>query len=50
MKATLSSFNLSNKRITFLLSLFIVIYVGKSGFESHTKHTAEATNMDLFHS
>ena len=24
--------------------------VGKSGFVSHTKHTAEATNMDLFHS
>ena len=23
---------------------------GKSGFVSHTKHTAEATNMDLFHS
>ena len=25
-------------------------YVGKSGFVSHIKHTAEATNMDLFHS
>ena len=24
--------------------------VGKSGFVSHTKHTAKATNMDLFHS
>ena len=24
--------------------------VGKSGFVSHTKHTVEATNMDLFHS
>ena len=24
--------------------------VGKSGFISHTKHIAEATNMDLFHS
>ena len=23
---------------------------GKSGLVSHTKHTAEATNMDLFHS
>ena len=23
--------------------------VGKSGFVSHTKHTAEVTNMDLFH-
>ena len=23
---------------------------GKSGFVSHIKHTAEATNMDLFHS
>ena len=24
--------------------------VGETGFVSHTKHTAEATNMDLFHS
>ena len=24
--------------------------VGKSGFVSHTKHIAEATNMDLYHS
>ena len=24
--------------------------VGKSGFVSHTKHIAEATSMDLFHS
>ena len=24
--------------------------VGKSGFVSHSKHTAEATNMDLFYS
>ena len=24
--------------------------IGKSSFVSHTKHTAEATNMDLFHS
>ena len=24
--------------------------VGKSGFVSHTKHIAEATNVDLFHS
>ena len=24
--------------------------VGKSGFLSHTKHIAEATNMNLFHS
>ena len=24
--------------------------VGKSGFVSHTKHIAEATNMNLFHS
>ena len=24
--------------------------VGKFGFVSHTKHIAEATNMDLFHS
>ena len=27
-----------------------LVHVGKSGFVSHTKHTAEATNMDLFHS
>ena len=25
-------------------------FVGKSGFVSHTKHTKEATNMDLHHS
>ena len=25
-------------------------HVGKSGFASHTKHTAEATNTDLLHS
>ena len=24
--------------------------VGKFGFVSHTEHTAEATNVDLFHS
>ena len=24
-------------------------YDGKSGFVSHTKYIAEATNMDLFH-
>ena len=24
--------------------------IGKSGFVSHTKHTVEATNMNLFHS
>ena len=26
------------------------VVVGKSGFVSHTKHTAEATYIDLFHS
>ena len=26
------------------------IAVGKTSFVSHTKHTAKATNMDLFHS
>ena len=26
------------------------VYVGKSGFVSHTKYITEATNMDLFHS
>jgi len=24
-------------------------YVGKFGFVSHTKHTAEVTNLNLFH-
>ena len=27
-----------------------VLPIGKSGFISPTKHIAEATNMDLFHS
>ena len=27
-----------------------VVTIGKSSFVSHTKHIAEATNMDLFHS
>ena len=27
-----------------------VVAVGKFGFVSNTKHIAEATNMDLFHS
>ena len=26
------------------------IYIGKSSFASHIKHTAEATNTDLLHS
>ena len=26
------------------------VFVGKSGFVSHTKHIAEATNMDIFYS
>ena len=30
--------------------VFKAILVGKSRFVSHTKHTTEATNMDLFHS
>jgi len=32
------------------LTLGLVLSVGKSGFVSHIKHTAEATNMDLFYS
>ena len=35
-------------KITLLCLQLLV--EGKSGFVSHTKHTAEATNMDLFHS
>ena len=31
-------------------NLALIPIVGKSGFVSHTKHIAEATNMDLFHS
>ena len=31
-------------------NLALIPIVGKFGFVSHTKHTAEATNMDLFHS
>ena len=31
-------------------NLALISIVGKSGFVSHTKYTAEATNMDLFHS
>ena len=27
-----------------------IVCEGKSGFVSHTKHIAEATNLDLFHS
>ena len=30
--------------------LALIPIVGKSGFVSHIEHTAEATNMDLFHS
>ena len=31
-------------------NLALILIVGKFGFVSHTKHIAEATNMDLFHS
>ena len=31
-------------------NLTLIPIVGKSGFVSHTKRVAEATNMDLFHS
>ena len=30
-------------------NLALIPIVEKSGFVSHTKHTAEAKNMDLFH-
>ena len=32
------------------LGKHLTLAVGKSGFVSHTKHTTEAINMDLFHS
>ena len=35
---------------TWYENLALIPIVGKSGFVSHTKHIAEATNMDLFHS
>ena len=42
---------LDQVRLVFLLTLlFLLDFVGKSGFVSHTKLTAEATFMDLFHS
>ena len=31
-------------------NLALIPIVGKFGFASHTKHTAEATNTDLLHS
>ena len=31
-------------------NLALIPIVGKSGFASHTKHTAEVTNTDLLHS
>ena len=33
-----------------ILKTALILFVGKSGFVSHTKHTAKATNTDLFHS
>ena len=39
--------------LNYQYKIFLKFYqdiVGKSGFVSHTKHTAEGTNMDLFHS
>ena len=35
---------------TWYENLALIPIVGKSGFVSHTKHTAKATNMNLFHS
>ena len=31
-------------------NLALIPIVGKSGFSSHTKHTAKAINTDLLHS
>ena len=44
---------LYNSEYWYLNYVILSIYQindGKSGFVSHTKHIAEATNMDLFHS
>ena len=35
---------------SMILKTALIPIVGKSGFASHPKHTAKATNMDLLHS
>ena len=35
---------------TWYENLAMIPIVGKSGYVSHTKHTAKATNIDLLHS
>ena len=41
---------LLDSEILLFIIIFNCLFEGKSGFVSHTKHTAEATNVDLFHS
>ena len=43
---------LVNEHDRWMLGLGMIdaMFVGKSGFVSHIKHTAEATIMDLLHS
>ena len=44
---------LIRKIIQYIIDYLLIILVGlvgKSGFVSHTKHTAEATNTDLLYS
>jgi len=48
-----SSLSLILERTLCLIVIKLLLYiriVGKSSFVSHIKHTAEAANMDLFHS
>ena len=49
LKENLDVFVLSHEDMPSI-STKVIQHVGKSGFVSHTKHIAEATNMDLFHS
>ena len=51
------NFTATRYTLLFLYSKIYIVHVincewsiGKSGFASHTKHIAEATNMDLFYS
>ena len=45
-----ASFTSSFLWVVAALILCLAASVGKFGFVSHTKHIAEATNMDLFYS
>ena len=49
LKENLDIFVLSHEDMPGI-STKVIQHVGKSGFVSHTKHIAEATNIDLFHS